>query len=221
MTKKCLGFGLLLMAAVCVIGFSSCDNKNNNVDPPSNNKEYYDINVNVENGSSYSSIVDSVKAVTEGDEGDVVIKTVAYNNGVFTLQLPSTISENLYPFAEDAPEGLIFSNPNVKVMSLYTDAYKNDYYVGYVQYVAEEASLRKALGIYMYADSNCSITGYAEEASFNINLKTGWNLIYMRLTDAGDVEFTTTPQTGLKWVFYGDNYPYAPKKAHERSSLFK
>ncbi|MDR3327770.1 MAG: hypothetical protein LBT04_06575 [Prevotellaceae bacterium] len=220
MTKKCLSFGWLLLAAVCGVGFSSC--KPEKVIKPDEPVKSYELNITVENGSMYSSIIDTVKAFMEGDQEDVALATAGYNNGVIKLQLPLTISEGLFSYSDFFPEGLTVSNPNVKLNILYIEAYKNDSYVGDFYY-ALESYTQEIDGTYMYSDTDCSIQGTLEDEEFeglisiNINLKAGWNLVYI-IEQSERAEFTTTPQSGLKWFFSDYGPEYAPRKAHKKLS---
>ncbi|MDR3326844.1 MAG: hypothetical protein LBT04_01705 [Prevotellaceae bacterium] len=210
-------FGLLLVTAI--IASSSCEKK-----------KYYEINVNVENGSAYSAYINKIKAITYEEE-DVVIATADYNNGITTLKLPLTITENLYYLSEYADEELIFSKPDVKVADLLFFACDDSEYVSDIYYIAEnktETSMEFIQGMYMYSDSDCSLTENYEydgsQVTSNANLKIGWNLLYAIQRGAYDPitdtithtrEITSTPQSGLKWHLVISVSSESPKTTHK------
>jgi hypothetical protein len=164
------------------------------------------VTVAVENGTTYSSQIDSVKIGGWVDnKGDVYLTTVPYVSGGFSFTLPATVAAaNLSPYFDDNDlddmEGLTISNKNVKAFAVdFLHAYKNGNpnYVGYFEYEGESGDLDEKAGTgtfmkeieaeFVYVDADCNISGSAkvdfselEGGTLNasVSLKKGWNVLY-------------------------------------------
>jgi hypothetical protein len=164
------------------------------------------LTVSVENGASYSGIIDIVKVETD----DVPLVSVPYNNGVFTLNLPASLDDQYISIEEDeVPAGVTVSDPNVKVsaaVDLY--AYKSDFKTGYIYH-----GIGDWQGVLIYVDRNLSITGsytetygeVTETGKYNCNMQKGWNIRYEKETQKAvnlyEYEATTQVPAGAKWYF--------------------
>ncbi|MDR0385988.1 MAG: hypothetical protein LBH60_07915 [Prevotellaceae bacterium] len=211
---------MALVSLFTVVAFSSCSNdRDNETDGGSSGRiEGNKLPASVENGASYDSQIDLVKAEIwhEGNPGDSVliphtVATVPYSNGVFTLNLPESVDARYLEamFYDDLPpSGVTVSNRNAKGASVDLEAYKSDNNAGYI-YCATGADW---VGRLVYMDADVSITGsYSETAygieytytsKYNIRFERGWNMVYEKKTEKGTVteyEITTTAPAGLKW----------------------
>jgi hypothetical protein len=161
-------------------------------------------------------------------EYDTILATAIYNNGGFTINLPSTVPD-LYLEAtsewfDDELEGgsVTISNHSVKINIVELEAYKADgnwrRKVGGFNHDAGEYEAGGWEGLLMYASGNVTITGtYFDEeeheefgksitTNYSITLKQGWNIIYeqaLKPTEkVREVTMTTTAPTGAKWKYY-------------------
>ena len=218
-------FGLF---AASIIIFSGCKKDNNEV---GGNDGINKLEILVENGKDYSGMIDKVKLETMGGEA---FATVDYNDGKFTLQLPSTVAAgNLYGISLDwdFSSTVDVSNPNAQGTELEIAGYKGDKRVCRFYYQKEdEAKGTYSSGYPVYVNSALTINGaqtetygkditciYEDIYTFSINAKRGWNMWYSIKTDetilttAGTKEvykreITTTDPGGLKWNVEFDYY---------------
>jgi hypothetical protein len=84
------------------------------------------LTVVVENGASYNSKIDLVKAVTEDRNSEHTLVSTPYNSGKFTLNLPASLDTQYLESLDEIPKGITVSNPNVKRGWAVLDAYKSD-----------------------------------------------------------------------------------------------
>jgi hypothetical protein len=167
----------------------------------------------VENGSSYSSQIDSVKLLL-GHDDDFEACNVKYDNGKFTLNLPVNVPNpnealGALPSRYSRYDGLTVSDLSVKIGYSILYAYKNGHPVGSFYHKAGEWK-----GELIYVNGDVSVTGTATETgkdnsvtgkyTYNINAKKGWNILYRRDTGS-ETEYTTEETTeapaGAKWVY--------------------
>jgi hypothetical protein len=207
----------LLAAGIIFVGCDKDkDNDNNEGSPIVGNT----ITASVDNGNAYNATVSTVKAVYNiedfgsiGDDeflyvvGGEVAGTGTYSNGGFTLQLNATFTDaqltKVTDFAEELG-GAKISDPNAKIVFIdfivaYNSAGKG---VDYFNLNNKFVGNKDIYAMLWYADRDFSITGGSEKAS--ISLKKGWNYVYVIDTknSSGEYissEFTTKPQSGLKW----------------------
>jgi len=163
------------------------------------------------------------------DEEEVILAKVPYQNGGFKMTLPATVDASLlYSMSdeEDAPEGIIFSDPNVRACAVDCfGAYKNEeYFDDLIQISVNILTFSMTQSMYMYADRDVTITGTVEDeeegmtVTYSVNMKKGWNVVYMSMNFMTDtITLTTTPPIVLpEWWFEEDFYNsmgWAPAKA--------
>jgi hypothetical protein len=205
-----------MMAFVClftVAALISCskDDDNNGADSGAISNV---LTVVVENGSNHNSMIDVVKLLAFGTNGEDVLAESDYTDGRFTLNLPNPLgSQYLNPVGDIAPySGITVSNRNVKIGDAALCAFKENEETGYFYTASGNWE-----GELVYVDGDVSITGtysdteeedgvtYTETIRYNMNLKKGWNIFYSKSTEDGNTEtteITTTVPAGVKWYFY-------------------
>jgi hypothetical protein len=218
------------------------DGNNDDGDDPndggSSEIESNKITVAVENGESYNSKVDLVKAEITYRNGDewptITVATAPYSNGGFTLNLPENVEERcLQPLFEgEVPGGVTVSNRDAKWETLNLGVYKSNSETGYI-YCTNSANEWR--GDIVYVDSDVSATGiYTEYDSeekrtlkgiMDIHFKRGWNMMYNKVmvkNNVEEIELTTTVPEGMKWyIEYRGNDEISgslPKKARALSA---
>jgi hypothetical protein len=125
------------------------------------------ITVEVENGSAYSSLIDTVRVEFYNDTYRelVVLCRVAYNGGKFTL----TPSENIDVKYFDGnngitpPASLSVSNANARYRFVGLSAYKSGVEVGFFTYRSEDGSWQEE-EVYATEDVNINGTDVMYEA---------------------------------------------------------
>jgi hypothetical protein len=193
------------------------------------------ITVTVENGSSYNSKIDVVKAEIIVEDDDIEV-SAPYSNGGFTLKLPEPISdvnlEAAFEDEDDYPEGVTVSNRNVKVAYLdEIEGYKSNNYIGDFY---NESSDGWELE-YIYSNGNVSVTGAGTEEyeydyngdgeyekeryKYNMHLAKGWNIVYFKYIEKENNNYeyevtTQAPASTIKWYFE-DWSSYTPESPDE------
>ena len=159
------------------------------------------IAAEVENFGSVA--FDSIVAITDGF---VTLGRGDYSNanGKLTVTLDATVgSSNLSRISDDTPPGVTVSNPNVKGVSVYVYVYSSGAIAGELSYGTAECE-----SSITYVDDDVSLTGsfMATEAeipftlTYDVNLKKGWNIVYIS-TSGTSVTITTTAPQGAKWSY--------------------
>ena len=182
------------------------------------------INATVDDGASYNSSIDEVKAViSHGDTVIFVVASGSYTNGGFSLTLPKSIDgKYLEPMDTDIPEGVTTSNPKVKGCGVNFYGYKSGEIVGMLQNGKNDDVTYAAAESYIFVDNNTSINGSSTETSdlmgmpitiktnYELTLKKGWNLVYLNMTPtvteteiSMTMDISNTQISGLKWYFTG------------------
>ncbi|MDR1199709.1 MAG: hypothetical protein LBK94_11990 [Prevotellaceae bacterium] len=207
MKKKFFMMAFVSLFAVAALCSCSKDDENENETGAIQNI----ITAAVENGASYSEIIDTVKAEVEDYYGsDAIIARAPYTNGGFTLTLPASLSAQYLSAADYIPQGITVSNPNVKGGSVGLYAYKSGFEAGEFYY-----GTNNCMGQLIYVDGDVIITGSSTVtygATFtikiNVHLKEGWNMVYAKLTpkanDSYETELTIKVPAGAKWHFDSD-----------------
>ena len=166
------------------------------------------ITAQVENGNSYNSVIQLVKAEIWDDEADelAVIATGNYSNGGFTMVLPATVKNSLLIAVKewwDELQNIVISNNNTKITYFedvigYNSAGEEVY--SFVHNKHNEEGIN-AFVYYVYADNDVTITGSNYHIICNMSLKKGWNIVYITVaeTENGKSEMTTNAVSGLKW----------------------
>ncbi|GHT22929.1 hypothetical protein FACS189430_05440 [Bacteroidia bacterium] len=200
-------FGIAALTAAVFVCTPACnkDDDDNGGSPVSS------INATVENGASYNSKVDSVKAFAY--VGDTWARTEiakgSYADGKFKIDLPETVpAAYLETFDEEGfPEGITVSNKQAKRLNISSFiAYKGGNKVGEFDYGNADET---AEVFYMFVDADVTIKGsYTDDdgdtEKYDVTLKKGWNEIYVTSTKSKDgktFSFSNSKPSGLKWIF--------------------
>jgi hypothetical protein len=225
--KKTFFWATILVALI----FAGCDKSGNGGD--------LKITASVENGSALNALIDEVRVtehINEDGEGtDVIIATAPFKNGGFTITLPDKIDERLIELLfDETPSSITVSNKDVAGIFLIDEfsAYKSNEYVGEIFCGYEQGTETNYMGVrvaYVFVDADVKVTGsYTDPEDedwteiYDVNLKKGWNTVYLIETEdengwSGTCT-TTKPSADLKWYFDGGNY-YAPRKATKKHSF--
>ena len=204
MKKFCLA-GVAMFLGICCV-FTGC--KKDDEDIAESNPVSKITASSVQSKSAINAAV--VKMVSTIPKGNVMAEG-EYSGEKFTLNLPETIpAEELQVLGR--PEGLKVSKSTanfgvVQTISGYdgTGKYVGDFIRGKAE--SEEASSQET---YWYVDDDVTITGkekYKEEGvsytdSYNVNLKKGWNIVYITGgASSNTFTLTTAPKSGLIWIF--------------------
>jgi hypothetical protein len=165
------------------------------------------VTVAVENGASYSGEIDTVKLAIDQHGGSLVIASLPYAGGNFTITLPASVDdEYLDPMdMDDLPSGITTSNRDVKGVPAYLYAYKSGQLVGEI-YRGTAKSERYFYGYLLYLAGDVSITGTGTDGDYTteyrVNGEKGWNMVYVtRGTNLTSRVMTTKAPAGAKWYF--------------------
>ena len=212
MKKVFLFFVAVLFVSAVITSCSKDD------DGPSTSTISGALDVKVEGGSAFNNIIDEVKLIGYNPDtySEVVLATAKYSDGGFKIDLPETPSSgilqpvaNLFADGGDVSESVKISNTSAKAADVYLYAYDADGdEIGSIYCYKETGNLYVALEL-IYADSDVTITGSETyewgTTTFSASLKKGWNQAYYVEKEVSEEKwedsFTTTPQSGLKWVF--------------------
>jgi hypothetical protein len=190
------------------------------------------ISATVESGSSYNSSIDTVKAMVEIDDVYSAIASVKYSNGGFSLSLPKTVDDQyLEKMNTDMPDGIKVSDSQAKGCGIELMGYKSNKLIGTFQYALSDDIDEGNYGGYLYVDKNVTITGSYSESLWGIDvkmvydltLKKGWNLVYMKTT-ASETDYSITMEissnaiTGLKWFFIEEDNSYYSLSSQSKSA---
>ena len=225
---------MMLCLSACLV-FTSCDKDKDNENPSGGTVSK--IEGTVVNGSDYD--VDAIIGLVEGERyfvetgyggywtrDEVEITSSNFSNNKFSIDLPATLDDKYLELFSNDFKGANLSDENVKSVFLNLDGYKSNKYVEYLDYVRmPDISATKITfyySVYMYVDRDVNVTGtnvvgessYEYTEKFNMNLKKGWNLMYMtdvyeRISEDDVINtenYTTTPISGYKWYFEAEDY---------------
>jgi len=195
------------------------------------------LTISVENGSSHKNDIDKVKVqFVEWDASTGISKyeTLAssnFGNGTFTLELPANVDAKYLRSIDVFSSTVNVSNKNAKFLfdNVRIFAYNGNDKVdeiicGKVITQKNNGKVLCAFAGLMYSDSDVSISGtekytdenggnvYENNTTYSINLKQGWNLVYM--IDVDEVitgnktvytgNMTSSAPGGLKWYLEED-----------------
>jgi hypothetical protein len=204
MKVRIINLSLLLCAAVI---FAACEQN----DPTGDETTPFDGKITGQILTGDGVSIAQIKAFDYKEEW--VVATAPVQNGSFTLTLPQTVeSSHLSSFSLSST--ITVSDAGVKQTHINTMegnnliAYDSDGKdVGVI--VCQSADEKTAIVNFMYVDRDCKISGSYNAGSnrtltYNADLKTGWNILYGKITnDNGDFEYTTTkPAVELEWHLY-------------------
>jgi len=190
----------LWSVVACIIAGTGCV-KEKEVEPEPNT--FTSITAVVENGKNYDSLIEEAGAIIYSDEADPRrIKSVAYQNGSFTIDFPETVNDK-YLSQINIADGITVSDVDAKWASVEFGGYQSGQYIG----VFYNAKLSKSIyteAAFLYVDRDCTIKGSHKKGtiteSYNVILKKGWNIIYG--TDKGNsITYISKNPGGLKWYY--------------------
>ena len=192
-------------------------------------------------GSNSISTITATSIVNSADAADVAIvklmsgnyEVVAgeYSGSGFMLTLPATVPATELERLGTA-SGLKVSDPDVGVMMIesVTCFDETKYEIGdFLSMKEEEKSKDVTMAMYWYVDGDVTVMGKVELTNetdnYNLNLKKGWNMLYLTEQSANNYMVTTTPKSGMQWVFFDISMRSAKSakltEKMKRLSLFK
>ena len=174
----------------------------------------YKIEVNVDNGETYASIMDSVEAFYwDKDLKTISLQRVPYNNGKFVFELEDTIkNEKLktiveYYSSEQIGESAVISDRTALIAPIGIKGTKE----GKTQNITFNPIFKVdgamfSSGIYIHSDKNCNVTMDKQIGQqnyvFKLKLVRGYNLIQtIQYVENGVMKtvYTTEQQGKLSW----------------------
>lgn len=180
------------------IVLSSC--KDNDSDESNNGESPLALTITVENGNSYNSKIDSVKAeaFSENAQKTLILASTSYQNGGFHIILPYPLDDKLLSndILSDVPSGVVVSDHTAKATIADFYGYKSgnrmidaDFIFGGFRHAASSNSLTVEItqASMVYCDKPVKITGsYTEEVedgvsavfTMNVSWTKGWNIVY-------------------------------------------
>jgi outer membrane murein-binding lipoprotein Lpp len=202
----------LALCAVAAIGgamlLTSCSDKNKNDD---NGTNVLTLNVDVTHGIGYD--FDSVKAEICLPNGNyVVLASVPYNKGKFTITLPEVPEK--YLDVDDRsylPTGITVSDSTVKTADITLRTYKGSTVSGKISYTNTNPWME---GMYRY--SNKALTEYGRgttesgiRVESDVSLQKGWNVVYLIKASNSSPEIeTSTKPANVNFEWSVDEYIY-------------
>jgi len=202
MKKAFLNIGLLLAISFAAASFSSCSSRKAHV-------------IRAENVHGSTSLVKSVRIVREieptptGSRIHALALALFENNG-FRINLPQTMPDSwLFPldeFIEEA-EGFTISDKDAKVYILFREltgctSTKRTY--GDFRLKVNDDHFRIEI-MWIYTDRNVSIESENDEEKISLNLKRGWNKVYLideRVDETYFFVMTTQRPTDANFQWY-------------------
>ena len=196
-----------LVVALCVMG-TSCGKDDDDGGKSETSFEIKATNViDLDLDGSYGKIA-TVKAIGEYYESgynydEIVLAEATFQNKGFTLNLPKDVpATRLSLITESFGGGLTVSDENAKwINGVYILAYdKTGEELGGISF-ADAATT--ACVVWTYADRDVTVKGKIYGDNIDLNLKKGWNIVYME--DFDDYAMTTQKPANinLKWYYGG------------------
>jgi len=189
--------------AACFI-FVSCNNGDDDNDGLAGTSVVTTITATVEGGAAYNDKIDEVwlimGTINLGRDGEV-IKTVPYQNGGFTVDLTTvTVPES---YLSDK----ILNNP----LGFFGAKDGETVAVFYYQKGWENVSMLEegegTIAMFIFSDSDIIHNFKESGVAYNLNIKSGWNMVYTTSSRSGGGVFSTNAVNGLKWIvmdYWGD-----------------
>jgi hypothetical protein len=185
------GFSSAVVFAAIAIWFAGCGGGRSE-----NSGAITSFDVAVENGSRYSELIDTVKAIIvyqldDGSEMSRVIASVPYNDGKFTIDLPESVDATyLAPLIFD--EEMTVSDTSAGGTKLYLlEPYKSGAHAQALLYYStssdpEAETYDDVTGGFEYVDRDVTVSGscsreaegWTTNLHIDLNLKKGWNSRY-------------------------------------------
>jgi len=137
-------------------------------------------------------------------EYDVEFLSTPFSNGGFTLNFPDPpATKFLFPVSSFG-SSITMEYEGATPKFTQVETFKG--FDGANKYVCELAYgiWDKAVYIYFwYVDKNVTITGSNDHTTFELSLKPGWNMVFVKYEQpSGNAKFSTTPISGAEWWFY-------------------
>ena len=213
-------FGIFICLGVCCV-FTGCKKDKNKI-----------------GGSSPITTITATSIFNAADAADVaivklmsddyVVVTGEYSGNVFMLTLPTTVpATELMRLGTE--QGLKVSDPDVVAMTTESiSCYdETESFVGDFVSMKEESNDVYTMAMYWYVDGDVTVMGKVklseETDNYNLNLKKGWNMVYLTEDSANNYTLTTTPKSGMLWFFIDSSTKSSAKLTGKmkRLSLFK
>jgi len=165
----------------------------------------------------------SVRAMAYDWAGDgwTNIAEATFQNNGFTLQLPTTLPDNLLnPVTGNFPDNVVVvtGNPNAKWISVELVAVcENGNGTGSFRLVGgvDMENLTGTTASWVYVDSNISVTAdfqlggsFSARTIINLNLRRGWNTIYVIASSEDDIFVLTTTTQRPSGLFLWTYIPW-------------
>ena len=206
-------FAAFLMVAMCATVVTSCgedDGDGGNGSNDGNASKITATNViDLDLDGSFGKIT-TVKAIGEYYESgsgynydEIILAEATFQNKGFTLNLSKDVpATRLSLITESFGGSLTVSDENAKwINGVYILAYdKTGEELGGIFY-ADAAT--EACVVWTYADRDVTVKGKIYDDKIDLNLKKGWNIVYME--DFDDYAMTTQKPSNLnlKWYYGG------------------
>ena len=171
------------------------------------------ITAEVEDGKRYESEFSSIKVVMDNNyytngrfieiDGYHEVASSAYIDGKFSLALSETVGSScLVSISDyfDCREGVKISNNSARGGGMSINGYDKDGVrvddFVYHKKIDNDNSIR---GNFIYVDRDVTITGADGWTTYNLNLKKGWNMYFIRDYGYGYKQNIISAASSLKW----------------------
>jgi hypothetical protein len=151
---------------------------------------------------------------SERDNPDAEILAKAdYKDGGFKMTITAAPADEYLESVGEIDvfqaEGFTISNPEAKLFLIGADdgnftAYKNNQPVGTFMCANFDDTANYIFSTFIYVSGDTQIKGTNDDVTYSVDLKKGWNQVYMT-GDEGEPGTMTTaaPPQGVKW-YYGE-----------------
>jgi len=192
-------FYLPLMLGAMAVAFTSCN------DTEENGPTSQTIIISHSAVPAGAENVRNIAAVAWNDDPHVVVYSTLTANG-FTLLLDATPHASTL---HDIAGARIADEVTIEGFSTNDGTFQDEHFMGEFwneRTVTTDAMISMTTEFYWYADRDLTIRQDVEETTFDLNLRQGWNRVFVTadVTIAPfdlSITITTTPVTGLAWVF--------------------
>jgi hypothetical protein len=218
MKKKSNRFVLgCLLPGLMLALFLGCDNGNDNepggdtpIEVPVTGVQVY-LQSQDESTSEYTgSGVVKISYYNEEEQSTQTLDAGKIEEGKLTLKLPESVPEEALELMEE--EGVTISPADIKIL----EVYGFDVFVGNTFSYSLYYEKGENMIMYFYSSEAAKVTGtsiykskdedWTDTETYNLDLKKGWNAVYMHYEEKGNTEtstFTTDGSgmpSGMKWV---------------------
>ena len=145
--------------------------------------------------SKFVGVFNYINIYVGGNSPRFVESIPVASNGSFVFKLPRVYSNDMEPVSS-AFGGLSISNPNTQVAMLNIDG---TLYTGenHSEYMGPSYNCKRSSGVimYIYANSNCSVSGNNGGINVSLNFRQGWNTVKVQ----GNSMTTVSGNQGWNW----------------------